>query len=135
MEVDLLKKRLDRERAARKQAEAILEQKAAELFEVNTQLKTLNENLEQEIKLRSKELADSELRYRRLVEKASDIFFNIDDTGRFTYMNATGILRFGYDVEEIIGHYFSEFVPDSHKKDLIVPVSYTHLTLPTICSV
>ena len=120
MEVDLLKKRLDRERAARKQAEAILEQKAAELFEVNTQLKTLNENLEQEIKLRSKELADSELRYRRLVEKASDIFFNIDDTGRFTYMNATGILRFGYDVEEIIGHYFSEFVPDSHKKDLIV---------------
>ena len=120
MELDLLKKRIERERAARKQAEAILEQKAAELFEANTQLVALNENLEEEIKLRSKELADSELRYRRLVEKASDIFFNIDGTGKFTYMNATGILRFGYDVEEIIGHYFSEFVLDSHKKDLII---------------
>lgn len=120
MEIDLLKKRLERERLARKQAEAILEQKAAELFEANTQLVALNENLEEEIKLRSKELADSELRYRRLVEKASDIFFNIDHSGRFTYMNATGIHRFGYEVEEIIGHYFSEFVPDSHKKDLIL---------------
>ncbi len=120
MELELLKKRLDRERAARKQAETILEQKAAELYKANTQLHALNENLEEEIKLRSKELADSELRYRGLVEKASDIFFNIDDHGRFTYMNATGIHRFGYDVEEIIGHYFSEFVLDDYKKDLII---------------
>ena len=120
MELELLKKRLERERAARKQAESILEQKAAELYEANSQLVALNENLEEEIKLRSKELSDSELRYRRLVEQASDIFFNIDDTGRFTYMNATGVHRFGYDNEEIVGHYFSEFVPDSHKKDLIL---------------
>lgn len=120
MNESLLQKRLERERAARKQAEAILESKALELFNANTQLRELNENLEEEIKLRSKELSDSELRYRRLVEKASDIFFNIDGSGRFTYMNATGIHRFGYDIEEIIGHYFSEFVPDTHKKDLIV---------------
>lgn len=120
MKEALLLKRLERERAARKQAEAILETKAIELYNVNSQLLQLNENLEGEIKIRSEELTNSEIRYRSLVEQASDIFFNIDPTGKFIFMNATGIHRFGYQEEEIIGHYFSEFVPQPFKKDLII---------------
>lgn len=120
MEEDILKKRIERERAARKNAEAILETKSLELYNVNKQLVSLNENLEGEIKIRSEELANSEQRYRGLVEQASDIFFNIDTSGKFLYMNATGVHRFGYSSEEIIGHYFSEFVPSPHKKQLIV---------------
>jgi len=120
VEADILRKRLERERAARKQAEAILETKALELYNANSQLLQLNENLEEEIKQRSQELANSEQRYRRLVEQASDIFFNIDSTGKFVYMNATGIHRFGYTKEEIIGHYFTEFVPNPYKKGLII---------------
>ena len=48
-EIGILKKRIERERLARKQAEAILETKALELFHTNEKLKKLNENLEQTI--------------------------------------------------------------------------------------
>jgi len=50
------KRRLERERLARKQAESILEAKALELYNVNEQLRQLNENLEQKITQRPLEL-------------------------------------------------------------------------------
>jgi len=77
-EIILLKKRLIREIAARKQAEIILESKARELFQVNETLKKLNQNLEKEINIRTKSLKESECRYRILVEQAQDIIYNID---------------------------------------------------------
>jgi len=55
-EVEILKKRVNRERLARKQAEAILKHKALELFNTNEKLKKLNENLEQTITQRTEEL-------------------------------------------------------------------------------
>ncbi|RMD88788.1 MAG: response regulator, partial [Alphaproteobacteria bacterium] len=45
----ILQRRLERERQARKQAEALLEQKAAELFEANRQLETYAERLAQTV--------------------------------------------------------------------------------------
>jgi len=50
------KRRLERERLARKQAESILEAKALELYYANEQLRQLNENLEQKITQRTREL-------------------------------------------------------------------------------
>lgn len=50
-EVELLKRRLDRERRARKQAEQLLEQKSLELFQTNDRLKTLAD--EQAMSLKS----------------------------------------------------------------------------------
>ena len=50
------KRRLERERQARKQAEGILEAKALELYHVNEKLRQLNENLEHKIVLRTQEL-------------------------------------------------------------------------------
>ncbi len=50
------KRRLERERQARKQAEGILEAKALELYNVNEELRQLNENLEQKIVQRTQEL-------------------------------------------------------------------------------
>ena len=49
-EVELLKRRVDRERKARLQAEAILETKALELYKANEQLSLLNQSLEQQVK-------------------------------------------------------------------------------------
>ena len=115
---DLFERRLQRERLARKQAEQILEQKAAELFEANSALIHLNEDLEVQVRERSKELADSEERYRNLVESAVDIFFNVDDEGYFTYMNEPGIQRFGFSEDEVIGHRYVEFVPESHQLEV-----------------
>ncbi len=45
-----------RERSARKQAEKILEEKSAELYELNQKLKSLNNSLEEQISERTKEI-------------------------------------------------------------------------------
>ena len=109
--ISLLKKKIARERAARKQAEEILESKALELFEANDSLKQLNQNLEIKIAKRTSSLAASELRYRALVEQAKDLIYNIDDEGYFMYVNSIGIKRFGYTEEYIIGKRYIDFIP------------------------
>ncbi len=111
-EISLLKKKLERERAARKQAESILEAKARELFEANESLKELNQNLEIEIAKRTSSLAASELRYRALVEQAKDLIYNIDDEGYFMYVNSIGIERFGYTEKNIVGKRYIDFIPE-----------------------
>ena len=58
-EVELLKRRVDRERKARLQAEAILETKALELYKANEQLSLLNQSLEQQVKQGIEELQES----------------------------------------------------------------------------
>ncbi len=67
-EIQILKRRLERERNARKQAEAILEQKALELFHANEQLRKLNEDLEQKVEERTTQLTHSEEKYRGIIE-------------------------------------------------------------------
>ena len=56
MSEDAYKKAFERERNARKEAERITELKSRELFELNTALKSLNEELESRIVERTKEL-------------------------------------------------------------------------------
>lgn len=112
-EIDLLNRRLQREISSRKQAEAILEQKALELYWANSELRSLNEGLEQKITERTRALEDSELRYRQIVENATDIIYRADAQGYFTYANKTASIRLGYSQEEIIGRHFIELVhPD-----------------------
>ena len=136
-ELTLLKKKLLREREGRKQAESILESKARELHQANENLKQLNHSLEEKIEIRTKSLAESEVRYRTLVEQAKDFIYNIDSDGYFLYVNSIGIQKFGYSETEIIGRRYIEFIPE---QDIdrefayytkIKAVSYTHLTLPT----
>lgn len=116
--MSLLRKKLERERLARKQAENILESKALELYSANESLLKLNKNLEQEIASRTKSLAESEQRYRILVEQATDLIYNIDKDGHFLYVNSIGIERFGYKDGDILGKNFLEFIPaeDSEKE-------------------
>lgn len=111
-EISLLKKKLEREKAARKQAENILETKARELFDANESLKALNQDLEAEIAKRTKSLKESELRYRILVEQAKDLIYNIDHEGYFLFVNSIGIERFGYVEEQIVGKRYIEFIPE-----------------------
>lgn len=67
-ENEILKRRVVRERNARKEAEAILEAKAFDLFTANENLHKLNENLEQKVNQRTVELARSEDKYRGIIE-------------------------------------------------------------------
>jgi len=120
-EVDLLKKRLLREREARKQAEAILESKALELYKTNEEVLALNQNLEQEIRKRSESLAISEQQYRTLVEQARDVIYNINYEGYFLYINQIGMQQFGFAEEDIIGRHFSDLIP---LEDMDKEISY-----------
>lgn len=112
-EIAMLKRRLERETNARKHAETLLEEKALKLYQANSTLRALNETLEQKFVERTRELEDSEQRYRQIVENATDIIYRADAKGYFTYVNQTGITQLGYSQEEIIGRHFVEFVrPD-----------------------
>ncbi len=109
----MLKRRLEREISARKQAESLLEEKALKLYQANQTLLGLNENLTQKFKERTLELEGSEQRYRQIVENATDIIYRADANGYFIYANQTAAIRLGYPLEEIIGRHFMEFVhPD-----------------------
>lgn len=73
---ELLKKRVRRERDARKEAERILEEKSLELYQANLKLANLNADLEDKIRQQIKELEHNV----RSLEKAND------DIRQFTYL-------------------------------------------------
>ncbi|MCA1899400.1 MAG: PAS domain S-box protein [Chloroflexi bacterium] len=55
-------------------------------------------------------LRESEIRFRQIVENASDIIYRMDERGRMTYVNPVGLRLFGYErEEEALGRHFSEF--------------------------
>jgi signal transduction histidine kinase/FixJ family two-component response regulator len=58
-ETEVLQRRLERERAARKQAETLLEEKSRELYQTNEELRTLADHLEELVEERTKELAQA----------------------------------------------------------------------------
>jgi PAS domain S-box-containing protein len=60
-------------------------------------------------------LAESESRYRQLVEKAQDILYRTDVEGFFTYVNPVASRVMGYPEEEIVGQHFLRFIRDDHR--------------------
>lgn len=67
-EISILKRRLERERKARKEAEKLLETKALALYHANEELKKLNDDLERQVRDRTEELRRSEDKYRGIIE-------------------------------------------------------------------
>jgi PAS domain S-box-containing protein len=58
-------------------------------------------------------LRDGELRYRQLTEQATDIIYNCDLRGRFTFVNPTGIRLMKFTEEELLGRHFLTLIrPD-----------------------
>ncbi len=110
-EIDILKRRLAREHAARKQAEGILEAKAKELYEVN-------QSLEAQVKERTAALKKSEQQYRSIVESADDIIYNIDSNGNFSFVNPAGLSYTGYPAEEVIGQSFLKVIRNDYKEEV-----------------
>jgi PAS domain S-box-containing protein len=56
------------------------------------------------------ELQQSEVRYRDLIENASDIIYRIDLRGKFTYSNSVVQRVMGYEDGEVIGMHYLELV-------------------------
>ncbi|MFD2935677.1 PAS domain-containing hybrid sensor histidine kinase/response regulator [Spirosoma flavum] len=118
-DIDLLKRRLVREKTARLQAEAILEKKALALYNANEQLLHLNENLEQQIRDKLAELRESEQRYRQLIESVQDIIYKISPEGFFTFVSPVVEKLLGYTEEEFLGKHFTDFIQPGYRKMLI----------------
>ncbi|HLK96671.1 MAG TPA: PAS domain S-box protein, partial [Hymenobacter sp.] len=118
-DIELLNRRLTREKTARKQAEVILEKKALELFSANEQLQHLNENLEQQIRDKLAELQQSEQRYRQLIESVQDIIFKSSPDGHFTYVSPGIEQLLGYTEAEFVGMHFLQIIQPGYRQKLL----------------
>lgn len=116
---DLLMKKLAREKAARLQAEKILEDKSRELFRTNLKLQHLNETLESEVLSKTLELSIKEKEYSLLFENASDTICTSDEKGQLLSINKAGIELFGYTPSEIKGKHSTDFVHPDHKDRIL----------------
>lgn len=114
--IELLERRINRERLARKEAERILEEKALELYQTNVELKKLNESLETEIEKRSEALRVSKVRYKQFVELANEIIYETTSDGTITYANPITTSLLQYSNEEIVGKNIFKFIAPADAK-------------------
>lgn len=119
-EIELLKSRIEREQKARKQAEEILESKALELYKANEQLRNLNGNLENQIKIGVTKLQKTEKRYQELIESVQDIIYKISSEGYFTFVNQVVERCLGFSEKEILGQHFIHFVLPEYREELVL---------------
>lgn len=68
-----------------------------------------------ERKMAEERIAQSEMKYREVVENATELISTTDSNGNFTYVNAAGLRYTGYTLEEMKGLKFIDIIPDSYK--------------------
>jgi len=79
-------------------------------------------SLELEVEKKTKEVKNSEQRYKSLVENAEDIVFTVDYGGNFLSVNGYGARCFGKSPEEIVGRSMSEVLAWSGAEALLMTV-------------
>jgi PAS domain S-box-containing protein len=89
---EIYERALKREKAARKSAEKILENKSKELYVLSEKLKTTNEKLENLVQEKSSQLEG-------VFENINDAYLVIDLLGNVLKMNKVANDLFGYDIE------------------------------------
>lgn len=114
-ETDLLLRKIEREKMARKQAEKLLEEKSLELYESNQQLKSLNNNLEHLVEERTQKLFETEQEYFTLVESITDIICKVNLKGEIVFVNQIASTIMGQSKEELIGQNVLGFIPRDHR--------------------
>ncbi|NRD19199.1 PAS domain S-box protein [Winogradskyella eckloniae] len=89
-EIEIYKRALKREKAARKAAEEILEQKSTELFDITQELKKANSKLQKTVKEQNTEL-------QGVFENIIDAYIVMDLWGNVLKMNEAAISLLGYN--------------------------------------
>ncbi|MFT5726621.1 MAG: PAS domain S-box-containing protein [Desulforhopalus sp.] len=82
----------------------LIRKEAVKLFNANTQLATsanqlqeLNSHLEEMVETRTRNLSESEKKFRNFFENSKDIIYFCDQTGNITNINSSGIKLLGFD--------------------------------------
>jgi PAS domain S-box-containing protein len=63
----------------------------------------------------ARRLEASEARCRQLVEAATDIIYQSDPAGRFTFVNPVAVRIMGYREDELLGMHFADLVRPDHQ--------------------
>jgi len=93
--VEILIRAIERERAARKEAENILEEKSAELLDAIYQLEAVNEDLNERLDKKQAEL-------KGVFDNIIDAFVVLDLRGNVLRMNTAAEIVFGYKKGELL---------------------------------
>ena len=116
--LELLTRKLERERSARAEAEALLEQKSRELYRANEDLRVLAGELERRVQERTQALQDSEQRLNTIINLTGDGIIVIDASQRIRLFSASAEHIFGYRADEMMGQpltlLLAERFRDSH---------------------
>ncbi len=96
--------------------------KSRELKEFAEAFNALSRNLREHldhlddlVNLRTKQIRESEMRFRLLFENAPLGYQSLDQNGRFIEVNQAWLNLFGYQREEVIGRSFGDFLPPDWK--------------------
>ncbi|MBU0985867.1 MAG: PAS domain S-box protein [Proteobacteria bacterium] len=106
-------------------------------------LSLANAGLEQEITERKRAeeaLSESKERYRYLIDNASDIIYQTDAAGLFTFVNHIALKIMTYSKEEVIGRYFLDMIRPDFRKEIerfygeqfVKKIPTTYLEIPVI---
>jgi PAS domain S-box-containing protein len=117
-EIEHLRHCLQQEGAARQEAENLLRAKSQALYALDQQLEQTKDELEEQVRERTETFQASEKRFRRFIEAATDIIYQTDAEGHFTYANPVAVRKLGLnDPTEILGHHYLELVhPECRKR-------------------
>lgn len=125
-EVELLQRRLKREKNARQQAESLLEQKSLELYERGEQLQAETaerlkaEKLADEARLHAQHQASLQQasdRISAIVDTVPDGIITISSRGEIESFNPGAERLFGYQADQVIGENVSLLMPDPYRHE------------------
>ncbi len=127
-EIDRLKRRIEREKQARRQAEAIAEERTREIYHTNESLKHLNEQLEDRVQKRTAELSASQealaatqKRLKYLFTSSPVVTFAFEAKGNYKRTFITDNIKelLNYDAEDYLesrGFWLSRVHPEDYPR-------------------
>jgi PAS domain S-box-containing protein len=69
--------------------------------QMEDQIKRYSEHLEEMVEQKTRQLAESEVRFRELANLLPQTVYEVDQIGNFTFVNRSGIASLGYTEEEV----------------------------------
>jgi PAS domain S-box-containing protein len=131
-EIAIYKRALQREKAARKQAEQILEERSLQLYESNQKLQELNESLESEIEARVSELREQENQLRHLVENNPFPLLIYDyETLEIVDLNQPASSFYGKD-NELLGQKIYSLHPKEEQEEALATIKLVLTDQPIV---